>query len=53
MTIRLEPNSRTGQATLNGRDSVHDNYGTDLLEQAIADGTDAGLQRKLENVLGI
>ena len=55
MTIRLElPNSRAGQShPAHGRDSVPDHYGTDLLDQAIADGANAALQRKLRKILGV
>jgi hypothetical protein len=55
MTIRLDlPDSRAGQShVVHGRDSVPDHYGTDLLEQAIADGADDALQRKLTKILGI
>ena len=55
MTIRLElPDSRAGQSHVaHGRDSVPDYYGTELLDQAIADGADDNLQRKLKRILGI
>jgi hypothetical protein len=55
MTIRLDlPKSRAGQShVVHGKDSVPDHYGTDLLAQAVKDGADAALQKKLKKILGI
>jgi hypothetical protein len=55
MTIRLDlPHGRAAQShPVHGRDSVPDSYGEELFNQAVADGANAVLQRKLRKILGI